>query len=305
MITDQVGQMTVLERFLYWIQERHRIYLAKEAGQPKPWTDDKVLQSYFFTNPYRENDKVTKWFRDTVRNPLRDDPRVLMATVIFRWFNLPSTGHILMDAPPEYLERTPDFDNRANLLTHWDAAEAQHRLETVRDRGQKVFTGAYMIKSCNGPPGCKIGSVCQAINAVWQRREWLIQVCQERQTLEGLCGELIRFKFLGGFMSYEIVCDLRHTYLLQQATDVDTWCNPGPGANRGLNRMLDLDMEGNITNKTWRTETTKLLAYVRGQLSFMPHFEMREIEHSLCEFDKYERARTGSGKMKRRYNGNS
>jgi ppGpp synthetase/RelA/SpoT-type nucleotidyltranferase len=30
-------------------------------------------------------------------------------------------------------------------------------------------------------------------------------------------------------------------------------------------------------------------------------FEMREVEHSLCEFDKYERTRLGQGRPRSKY----
>jgi hypothetical protein len=33
-----------------------------------------------------------------------------------------------------------------------------------------------------------------------------------------------------------------------------------------------------------------------------PAWEMREVEHTLCEFDKYERARLGEGRPKQRFN---
>jgi hypothetical protein len=32
-------------------------------------------------------------------------------------------------------------------------------------------------------------------------------------------------------------------------------------------------------------------------------FEMREVEHNLCEWDKAERLLWGDGRSKRRYNG--
>jgi hypothetical protein len=48
-----------IERFFYWINERHRIYEAKAAGQPWPWTADWILQKYKFTNAFRELDKTT------------------------------------------------------------------------------------------------------------------------------------------------------------------------------------------------------------------------------------------------------
>jgi hypothetical protein len=84
MLVSKVSSLSTEARFLYWIRERHSIYLRRKAGKPKPWTDDAILQNYFFTNPYRENDKTTVWFRETIREPLRNDPRVLMATVIFQ-----------------------------------------------------------------------------------------------------------------------------------------------------------------------------------------------------------------------------
>ena len=55
--------------------------LRPEAGLPAPWTDDRILRDYYFTNVYRELDKTTVWFRENVRDPLRDDPRVIFATV--------------------------------------------------------------------------------------------------------------------------------------------------------------------------------------------------------------------------------
>ncbi|MGF2043736.1 nucleotide kinase domain-containing protein, partial [Staphylococcus aureus] len=32
-----------------------------------------------------------------------------------------------------------------------------------------------------------------------------------------------------------------------------------------------------------------------------PRFEARDIEHTLCEFDKYERVRLNEGKMRSKY----
>ena len=53
--------MENIERFCYWINERHAIYQKRAKGQPAPWTDDPILRDYKFTNPFRENDRVTVW----------------------------------------------------------------------------------------------------------------------------------------------------------------------------------------------------------------------------------------------------
>lgn len=291
---EQVKKMKPLDRFLYWVKERHAICEKRMSGLEKPWTDDVILQRYFFTNPYRENDKTTVWFRENIRDPLRNDAGVLFATVAFRWFNLHTTGVLLMNSGiPPY-----------GLLEDWNEKTAVKLLTRAWQDGKNpVFTGAYMIKAGNGPRGCKIPNVCRAISTVWEERERLVKVC-EQNSMQNLTQELKKFTHLGGFMSYEIACDLRYTALLENAVDKDTWCNPGPGARRGMNRLLGVkNLLTVVPRDVWQRETQDLLTVMRSRLKSMPHFEMREVEHSLCEYFKYEKILYGQGNSKRRYNG--
>jgi hypothetical protein len=300
MLISEVKKLPMTERFLYWIEERDGIRLRRLEGQPKPWTDDEILQKYFFTNPYRENDKTTIWFRDYARHPLRNSPLVLMATVIFRWFNYIPTGILLISQ---------------NLLTSWDEAAAIRLLGGVRDSGGQVFTGGFMINSPGGEP--KLEAICRRISNVWEDRQNLLnfELGQRPCSMQKFHAALTKYDGLGGFMAYEIVCDLRYTYLLQNASDKLTWCNPGPGCIRGLYRingqpLVKTRKSGLVSNSTsptkpkdWLKQMQLLLIKMQTQLSYMPAFEMREVEHSLCEFDKYCRALEGDGRMKRTYPG--
>jgi hypothetical protein len=81
--------------FWDFARERHSIYLRRAAGDPPPWTDDPVLRTYRFCNIFRELDATTAWFRRYVRDPMRSRPEVLLATVLFRWFNRISSGEAL------------------------------------------------------------------------------------------------------------------------------------------------------------------------------------------------------------------
>jgi hypothetical protein len=207
-----------------------------------------------------------------------------MATIIFRWFNRISTGEMLCSH---------------KLLTKWNEDKA---IETLESAPPPVFTGAYMIKAGNGPPGCKIGNVCKSITPLWNDRKELVQLCNDSQSLEEVWKRLRYYKHLGGFMAYEIVCDLRYTHLLENATDVDTWANMGPGARRGMNRVLGRDVEAPLSQAEWLVEARELLKDMQG-LKLKPKMELRETEHSLCEADKYCRALYKQGKLKRKYNG--
>jgi alpha-glutamyl/putrescinyl thymine pyrophosphorylase clade 1 len=197
---------------------------------PKPWTDDEILQNYFFTNPYRENDKTTTWVRMHIGDPWRDDPAVLLATTIFRWFNFIPTAEVLMGGP-------------STLLLEWSEPELA-RLSAIRNAGGQVFTGAFMVNSPPGEP--KVEAICRRITRVWKSRDLLIRRSSEWRPMQLAHAELTSYDGLGGRGAYEIVCDLRYTRFLEHATDKSIWSNLGPGAVRGLYRVLGRE----LTNKS-------------------------------------------------------
>jgi hypothetical protein len=289
---DAIRALDPLDRFAYWVGERHQIHLRRTAGLPKPWTDDPILQSYYFTNVYRELDRTTAWLRDTVRDPLRDDPRVIFATVAFRWFNYIRTGQIL---------------HEQGWLTDWNEADVLAELGSRRDQGAQLFTGAFMINSPPGEP--KLEAICRRITNVWRNRDGLIRKARSWLRMAEAHADLIRYEGLGGFTAYEIVCDLRYTRWLQHASDKSIWSNPGPGAIRGLYRVLGREIK-NKSNaasppvpKDWEPQTRRLLALLRERFPDFPPFEMREVEMSLCEYDKFVRLLLCEGKSKRTYDG--
>jgi hypothetical protein len=271
------------KEFFQWIKDRHEIYLKRQSGQPKPWTDDKIFLENSFCNPFRENDKTTKWFREHVRDPLKDCPDVYMATIIFRWFNYIPTGEILLEN---------------NLYQKWDPKLAKESLKNQK----KIMTGAYMIKSPDGMK--KLDGLIANINMVKENEEKDIEYIHESKSIKDSTEYLTKYKSIGNFISYEITTDLRHTYLLRNAHDIYTWANVGPGAKRGLNRLYGRDLKYNQRPEDFVAEMKYLLDIRYEYLPpKFPMMEMRDVEHSLCEFDKYQRIKNGDGRMKNKYNG--
>jgi hypothetical protein len=296
MTNEELMKLTPFEQWMYFITERHKIFIKKSRGRKPPWTDTEVLQDYFFTCPYRENDKVTMWFRENVRSPLQEDPKVVFATICFRWFNYIPTGEILLGE---------GLEDSSCLLTNWQLGPCIKRLELLKSKGEKVFTGAFNISN-SGSRKPKINRVCEDyIQPVWEGITKIVNFCkQPHLSMQNLHAKLMEYPGLrgSGFMAYEIVCDLRYTWVLRDATDKLTWSNPGPGAKRGLNRLLGRPLDAPV--KDWPQQSQKLLAKTNKALpAHMPRFEMRDVEHVACEVDKMLRALTGDGHMKRRYNG--
>lgn len=106
-------------------------------------------------------------------------------------------------------------------------------------------------------------------------------------------------------MSYEVVTDLNYTPVLDKASDRYSWANAGPGAKRGLNRIHDRPLKKAISQYQANREMQDLLeggARYLGKHIDILDVDMRCIEHSLCEWDKYERVRLGQGKPRSKYN---
>ena len=108
----------------------------------------------------------------------------------------------------------------------------------------------------------------------------------------------------GGFMSYEVVTDLNYTPVLNNAVDRFSWANAGPGAKRGLNRIWDRPLTKSMTQEVANEEMKQLNALAAFSVDdHVPvgQVDMRTIEHSLCEWDKYERVRLGQGKPRSKF----
>ena len=280
-----------LNRYCYWQIERENIRLQKEVSQlPPPWTNDSILQEYKFCQVFREDDRTTRWFREHIREPMKNSPDVFMATVIFRWFNWIPTGRTLIEH---------------GLLKRWDRKKA---IEEITKQ-PKWITGAYIIKTPNGMD--KVTGVAECISHMWQDREYLAKEIVKTKSLEDTWILLRDYPYMGPFMAYEVVTDLRHTYLLEDAEDVLTWANAGPGAMRGLNRLTGRELGYSKRSHDWVGEMQELYKIVQTRLPAHilqrndMRYEMREIEGGLCEFDKYSRIVKGEGRTRSIYKENN
>jgi cation transport regulator ChaC len=273
-----------------WITERHRIYLAKAAGAPPPWTQDRILQTYRFCNVFRELDKVTVWLRERWRETFAQNEHLWIAMCLARQINWPET-----------LEEV-GFPEHG-----YDAKSVQRALEARKARGEKLYTGAYMISAPTGEyagMGKPEYTAQVVVGALWRARTQFHGLFSgaRQPTVQEVHSWLRRFRGWGDFMAYEVVTDLRHTRYLSNAPDINTWAVAGPGAIRGLHRLHGRPYTQPLSQEQACTEMRELLELSKSNLpSFIPALELREIEHSLCETDKWLRVAAGQGRLRSRY----
>ena len=287
----------MVSKFLWWMTERHDIYLRRKKGQPWPWTDDEIMRTYSFTNVYRELDRVTQELHARI-DPLCDEPFAdrLFHAILFRAFNWPATYDRLMAGDALSARDPRVFEHKIARRTLKEAAKTE-----------KVFTGAYIISN-GGSTKSKIDYMCDALKVIHAARREIWTAVEHDGTMRGATMTLAQYPSMGKFTSYEVACDLRYQKgMLDRAPDRMTWANLGPGARRGIQRMVaggeNVRLVGKEYDEEWFVDKMRvLLDCANKELpGRMPRLEMREIEMSLCEFDKYLRVERGEGRPRSRY----
>ena len=339
--------------FYDWIVERHEMYRRRvgelapftpitsvnhtvPSSQRAPWTDDPILQKYKFTNPFRENDAVTIWMRENFR-PKTEEKATQQNNII-------NAALFRMVGTIEFAE---EFLEQHGWITahHFDPKKIKQIIQSRIGRKQKCFTGAYIVtnQGIKAPKSQVV--IDNFITPLWESmqppRQFPLGDTVNHITgnpftsCRALHSELSKFRGFGGggFMAYEVVCDLLHTPTyttpkeilsnvrglsgrsrgearLINPTDyvVDrySWANAGPGALRGLNRIWKEDLKKRHAPKEALFKMRYLLSskYMLHEIAHKRGYkpiafgdvDMRCIEHSLCEFDKYMRVKENQGR---------
>lgn len=275
----------MLKKFFHLINERHLVYLRRRNCQPWPWTRDPILRKHRFCNVFRELDKVTIWIREQWREPYSRDKNLWFAMAVARQINWPET-----------LEEI-------GYPWKWNPNRVASIIRNRRARGLKTYTSAYMLTGTLGGDKAE-QTVFKILDPLYRNPPPI----HRAKTLEEAFRMFKGRPGFGPFLSYEVVTDLRHTRYLRRANDIMTWANAGPGAVRGLHRLWGRPLVGrkrqagafSYTTQQSLTEMRYLLeASPQYLLPHVPPLEMRDIEHCLCEWDKYERVRKGEGTIER------
>lgn len=291
--------------------ERHRIYILRHQGKPKPWTKDPILRSYRFCNIYRELDTVTEWIMDNWINPYTDSPNIALRAILGRVINHPPTLKAMIDTGL-------DLNSSFNQKLTWEL------FRDIRDSGEKLVTGAYIVNTIFPKDHKKIdGSKADYIAnfllpQLWSKRKelnsglFLGSFSSAIESMKQIHG-------VGGFIANQAATDLSYTPLLSKAKDLNTTWNPGPGTTKGIRWITD---KWNLKAGTedMNKALTKYRDDLNSELSSFPEFtsssnQSRMKTHivsltapnasnSLCELSKFVWLRLGKReRLKNTYKG--
>jgi alpha-glutamyl/putrescinyl thymine pyrophosphorylase clade 1 len=291
----------VFESYWRFAAERQRIFFRRLQGAAWPWTDDRILGAFKFTNAYRASDRVSQYLIRHViyRDDLPSDPtETIFRILLFKIFNKIETWKLFEAALGEIRHAGYSF-------ARYDAI-----LSGAMQRGERIYSAAYIM-----PPG----SSAFGHKSKHQNHLSLLETMMANRLPEGLVAaqtmqkgfELLRaYPTIGDFLAYQFITDINYSTV----TDFSemSFVIPGPGARDGLRKCFA------DTGGLGDAELIRLLAdrqereFERLGLEFPSlwgrRLQLIDCQNLFCETDKYARVAhpeisglTGRTRIKQRF----
>jgi hypothetical protein len=263
----------------YWnlAAERQRVYHARLAGEPGPWTEDEIVSQYRFTNAYRAADRVSQDLIRVIYSGSQDPGDVLLRILLYRFFNKPETWQVIEGSLGEVMAASFDSEVCGAIL---DQALAQ---------GERIYSAAYIVPPPPFGHQRKHRNHLALIESMISGG--LVQSLQQAAGLQDVFHLLLAYPSLGPFLAFQLTIDLNYSTLID--FDEDDFVVAGPGSVSGLVKCFP-DARGIPASELIRwmvdTQEQQLAHY---EIDFLDLFGRRlkliDCQNLFCETDKYAR----------------
>lgn len=289
----------------YWrfASERQRIFFARAQGKPWPWTDDRVLREYKFTNAYRASDRVSQYLiKEVIYRGDTSPAEVFFRTLLFKVFNRIETWELLCREFGEITYKEYSFKRFDAVLT------------AAMGRGQRIYSAAYIMPSggAKSHGGRKHSMHLRLIDQMMKDR--LPDKIKNARSM-AKAFELIReYPTIGDFLAYQYITDLNYGPLTS-FSEME-FVVPGPGAFSGIHKCFS-DLGGLTEAEIIKIVTERQQEeFSRLGLSFQSLWgrtlQLIDCQNLFCEVDKYARVMhpefsgpTGRTRIKQRFTADS
>lgn len=266
----------------YWrfAAMRQRVYEARVAGMPGPWTSDPVLRSHRFTNCFRAADRVSQYaIREVAYGGSQRREDVVFRILLFKFFNKIETWQLLVDSVGDGGITVDRFDLRT-----WTRV-----LDEAFASGRRLYSAAYVIP----PP--RLGAPRKHGNHLRLLQQMIDQdlagQLAQTQSLEEAYLALRRYPAIGDFLAFQFAIDLNYSVALP--FDEMDFVVAGPGARDGIRKCFGPAAAGREDRIIRYMAESQEEHFSRLGLPFNGLFGRRlqliDCQNLFCEVDKYAR----------------
>lgn len=265
----------------YWrfAAERQRVFHARAAGTPPPWTTDPVIGRHKFTNVYRASDRVSQaLIRDVIYTGSQDVDEVVFRTILFKIFNKIETWTLLTNA----LGEPPSWSG-------YRFQAYEQALTAAMERGERIYSAAYIIPNPPFGEARKHGNHLRLIEQAMT--SGLPARIAGAGSLRAVYEILVALPSFGPFLAYQYAVDLAYSPVVD--VDENEFVVPGPGALDGISKCF---------TDTGGLGPAEVIAWIRDTSA--EHFErlglnfadlwgrwptLIDWQNVFCEVSKYTR----------------
>lgn len=251
------------------------------------WTEDVILQEYHFCNTFRVLDRLSQYIiREVVEKGSQKPEEVAFRVILFNLFTRIETWEALQNEVGPLKWSTYNRDKYAAVL---------HKAKIL---GKALYTGAFQ------KPAPKFENVDGYVNhlillEVLMDNE-IHHKCLHSWHMADVFEYLISFPSMGEFATYQLMLNLSYSNVLNFHRN--DFVVPGPGASSGLAKMFGKGIHvGNVAVRNFEVDVIRWLTdnqkYYFERLGLEPPklgprklpMDVADVEHTLCELDKYAR----------------
>lgn len=267
----------------YWefAVKRQDIFYNRMEGKEFPWTDDKILKTYKFTNAYRASDRVSQYLIKNVIYSKNDytPEDICFRILLFKLFNKIETW--------EYLEKHLDEISVKN----YDYEKYNKLLMQRADDNERLYSAAYIMPS---------GKSCFGFDKKHQNNLKLLEYMMETKlskkiakakTLKELYEILLAYPTLGSFLAFQFAIDINYSELCD--FNEMSFVVAGPGAKNGIRKcfgdLKGFQYEDIIKYVSEHQEEELDKRNLKFKSLFGRQLQMIDCQNLFCETDKYAR----------------
>lgn len=285
----------------YWkfAAERQAIFFNRLNRNDGYLTDDPILQTYKFTNAYRASDRVSQYLiRHVIYEGDQSPQEVFFRIILFKTFNKIETWKLLKEKVGELSFKKYDFNEYDNALSK------------AKDKGDSIYSAAYIMPSGSGSFGYKFKHRNHLKLIERMLNDNLPKHIRKAKSMQYVFELLRGYPMIGNFLAYQYAIDINYSELTNFSEN--SFVMPGPGAKDGIRKcfsdyggLSEVDLIKCMVDR--QEEEFSRLGIIFQTLWGRP-LQLIDCQNLFCEVDKYARVKhpqfkglTSRMRIKRKY----
>ena len=266
----------------YWkfATERQNIFFKRFIDESFPWTKDKILEEYKFTNVYRAADRVSQYLiKNVIYKGSQKPEEVFFRLLLFKIFNRISTWEVL-----EYQLGKISFKDYS--FKRYDKI-----LSEVMLNGIPIYSAAYIMASGRSTFGYERKHQNHLRLIELMMKEKVPYKLQHSKSMGEAYALLHSYPTIGDFLAYQYVTDINYS-TLTNFSEME-FVKAGPGAKDGIVKCFANFGEYSFEDIIRLMADNQEQEFDRLNLDFQNlwgrNLQLIDCQNVFCEVGKYAR----------------